>query len=264
MNLALLADLWKRRDIILLLGVGILIAILLQQCNGNRNLRNKLDIKDQNIAALNDSVRVEKDKYDREVFVKKTLMASNKELQDLNADLADEVKALKGKIIYLQSVAAEVEVDTQYVETTVSVYPGGKYSLDWALDTTYSPGNFRSFSGNSFFVWDKELGKPIPGMTRINEDKMGFSFTTGLREKDKALEIFITPKYPGMEITDIEGAIIDPQKSDVLKKMFPQKKWYIGPQLGVGVGGGYNVTGTPAFGPMIYLGVGIGYGVFRF
>jgi len=150
------------------------------------------------------------------------------------------------------------------VETTVSVYPGGKYSLDWTLDTTYSPGNFRYFSGNSFFTWNKELGKPIAGVTRINEDKMGFSFTTGLREKDKALEIFITPKYPGMEITDIEGAIIDPQKSDVLKKMFPQKKWYIGPQMGIGLGGGYNVTGTPAFGPMIYLGVGVGYGVFRF
>jgi len=91
---------------------------------------------------------------------------------------------------------------------------------------------------------------------------MGFSFVTGLREKDGSLEIFVTPKYPDMKITNIEGAIVDPHKSDVLKNMFPEKKWSVGPYLGVGLGA--KVLGEPAFGPVINIGIGVQYSWWKF
>ena len=47
---------------------------------------------------------------------------------------------------------------------------------------------YRSFSGNSFFAFDTIRNKVIPGITRINQDKFGFSLVTGIREKDGALE----------------------------------------------------------------------------
>jgi hypothetical protein len=93
---------------------------------------------------------------------------------------------------------------------------------------------------------------------------MGFSFVTGLREKDKSLEIFVTPKYPGMTITSMEGAIIDPHKSEVLKKMFPQKKWSVGPFAGVGIGAGSSFTGKPIAGPFFCVGVSLQYSWFKF
>jgi hypothetical protein len=93
---------------------------------------------------------------------------------------------------------------------------------------------------------------------------MGFSFVTGLREKDKALEIFVTPKYPGMTVTQIEGAVIDPYKSDVLKKMFPNKKFSLGPYVGVGVGAGVGLNGKPIFGPVFNIGVGLQYSIIKF
>jgi hypothetical protein len=261
---SLINKILKRRDIILLAVAGILIFLLLKQCNSNSDLRNQIAINNHNIDALNDTVRIEKDKLGREVFVKKTLLASNKNLKDLNTGLSDEVKNLKGTVIFLQKSNTEVKKDTQYVNNYITVYPDGKYSLDWKFDTTYSEGNYRKFSGNSFFKVDKKNDTILPGSTRINEDEMGFSFITGLREKNKSLEIFLTPKYPGMKVTEIEGAIIDPKKSDLLKKMFPQKKWGIGPQIGLGIGGGYNINGKPAFGPMFYFGVGINYSLIRF
>jgi hypothetical protein len=261
---SLISKILKRRDIVFLLGIAILVLLLMKQCNSNKNLKNQIDINNHNIDALNDTVRVEKDKLNREVYVKRTLLATNKNLKDLNEDLSKEVNLLKGKVIYLQTTETKVVVDTQYINNYITLHPDGNYSLDWGFDTTYSAGNYRRLSGNSFFSIEDETGNIIPGKTRINQDEMGFSFITGLREKNKSLEIFVTPKYPGMVVTDIEGAIIDPNKSELLKKMFPEKRWGIGPQLGIGIGGGYNINGTPAFGPMLYFGVGVNYSLIRF
>ena len=244
--------------------ITVLILLGLKQCNDGISLKNQLDIQDLNISALKDSVRITKNKLGEEIFVKKSLLVTNKNLEGLNKDLSDEVKKLQGKVITLQKIVAELESDTVYLTNTVTKYPDGRYSLDWNYDTTFSPGNYRTFSGNSFFVFDTIRNKVTPGVTRINEDKFGFSLVTGIREKDGALEIFVDPKYPGMTITGIEGAVIDPQKSPVLKKMFPPKNWTIGPQAGIGFGAGYSINGQPSFGPVIMIGFGIQYSLIKF
>jgi hypothetical protein len=249
---------------ILMLCVFVFILFFLKQCNDATPLKNQLDIQALNLQALNDSVRITKNKLGEEIFVKRSLLATNKNLEDLNKDLALEVKKIQGKVITLQKIITELESDTVYITNTVTEYPGGKYSLDWNYDTTFSPGNYRTFSGNSFFVFDTIGKKVIPGITRINQDKFGFSLVTGIREKDGALEIYVDPKYPGMQITDMEGAVIDPHKSPVLKKMFPPKNWSVGPQIGLGLGGGVNFTGQPIFGPVIMVGFGIQYSIIKF
>lgn len=260
----LITKLWERKDVALLILVAFLFSLLFRQCNSSINLKNQLDIQSQNIDALNDSVRVQKNKAGEEMFVKKTLLADKKNLEKLNEDLAIELKKVKGQVIALQKVGGKVDPEIRYVPTYVTQYPDGNYSLDWKFDTTYSEGNYRKFSGNSFFKIDTITNKVIPGKTKIGEDVLAFSFVTGLREKDDALEIFVTPKYPDMEITDIEGAIIDPHKSDVLKKMFPNKKWSIGPYAGIGVGAGTSFTGAPIAGPMFSVGISLQYSWFKF
>jgi hypothetical protein len=67
-----------------------------------------------------------------------------------------------------------------------------------------------------------------------------------------------------MQITSIEGAVIDPHKSEVLKKMFPNKKWSVGPYAGLGIGAGSSFTGAPFFGPVFSLGVAVQYSWFKF
>jgi hypothetical protein len=214
--------------------------------------------------ALNDTIRIQKNRAGEDMFVKKTLLADKNSLDKLNSDLSDELKKVKGQVIALQKVKAETKTEVQYVPTYVTKYTDGKYSLDWKLDTTYSEGNYRKLSASSFFEIDSLTHKISPGKTKIKEDVIGFSFVTGLREKDNSLEIFVTPKYPGMTITSMEGAIIDPHKSDVLKKMLPQKKWSFGPFAGVGIGAGSSFTGTPIAGPVFCVGVSLQYAWFKF
>jgi hypothetical protein len=67
-----------------------------------------------------------------------------------------------------------------------------------------------------------------------------------------------------MKITEIEGAIIDPHKSDVLKSMFPDKKFSFGPYVGVGIGSGYGLNGSPITGAMFNVGFSLQYSLFKF
>lgn len=217
-----------------------------------------------NLDALKDTVRVQKNKAGEATYVRKALLADKKSLEKLNKDLKDELDKQEGKVIVIERVVTETKVDTQYVNNFLSSYGNNKFSLDWKYDSTFSANNYRKFSGKSFFVVDTLNNKVLPGITRIDQDEMGFSFVTGLREKDKALEIFVTPKYPGMTVTQIEGAVIDPYKSDVLKKMFPNKKFSLGPYVGVGVGAGVGLNGNPIFGPVFNIGVGLQYSIIKF
>jgi hypothetical protein len=254
----------NRRDYIFVAAIIIILLLLLKQCNGISNLNSKLDIQNHNLDALSDSIRIEKDKVGDAMFVKKTLLADKASLEKLNKDLALEVEKVKGQVLTLQKISAETRTRIEYVPTYITKYADGQYSLDWKFDTTYSEGNYRKLSASSFFEIDTLTHRISPGQTRIGEDAIGFSFVTGLREKNKSLEIFVTPKYPGMTITSMEGAIIDPQKSDVLKSMFPSKKWSVGPYVGVGIGAGKGLGGNAFFGPVMSVGLSLQYSLIKF
>ena len=261
---SLITKIFKRKDILLVAIIAILILLLFRQCDSNSSLKSKLDIQNANLAALKDSVRLQKNKAGEDTYVIKTLLADKNSLAQLNKGLKDELDKQKGQVIFIDRVVTETVVDTHYVNNYLTAYGNNKFSLDWKYDSIFSPDNYRKFSGNSFFTVDTINNRVIPGKTRINEDGLGFSFVTGLREKDKSLEIFVTPKYPGMKITKIEGAVIDPYKSEVLKKMFPDKKFSVGPYVGVGLGTGIGINGKPILGAMFNIGVGIQYSIIKF
>jgi hypothetical protein len=261
---SLITKISKRKDILLIAVIAILCLLLFRQCDSNLDLKSQIEIQNMNLDALKDTVRVQKNKAGEATYVRKTLLADKKSLEKLNKDLKDELDKQEGKVIVIERVVTETKVDTQYVNNFLSSYGNNKFSLDWKYDSTFSANNYRKFSGKSFFIVDTLNNKVLPGITRIDQDEMGFSFVTGLREKDKALEIFVTPKYPGMTVTQIEGAVIDPYKSDVLKKMFPNKKFSLGPYVGVGVGAGIGLNGKPIFGPVFNIGVGLQYSIIKF
>lgn len=262
--LSIMTNIWKRKDLVLVAGVAILFILLFRQCDKTASLKNASDLSALNIKALNDSMTVEKNKSGEVTYAKDMLLTSKKELESLNKDLAQELDKAKGTVIALQKVNSIIKSDTVYIENTVTAYPNNSYGLNWAYDTTYSVGNYRKFSGSSFFTIDTIRNSVTHGETKINQDEIGFSFVTGIREKDKDLEIFITPKYPDMKITDIEGAIIDPQKSDVLKKMFPNKRWSLGPYVGVGIGAGTGFDGKPVAGLIFNVGISLQWSWIKF
>jgi hypothetical protein len=46
--------------------------------------------------------------------------------------------------------------------------------------------------------------------------------------------------------------------------MFPNKKFSVGPYVGVGIGAGVGLNGTPIFGPVFNIGVGLQYSIIKF
>jgi len=261
---SLITKLLKRKDILLLAIVAILCILLFRQCDSNLDLKSQLSIQNSNLDALKDSVRLQKNRAGEDTYVIKTLLSDKKSLEKLNKDLKEELDKQKGKVVFIDRIITKTKVDTHYVKNYISYYGNNKFSLDWKYDSTFSVNNYRKFSGNSFFTVDTVNNKILPGSTRINEDEFGFSLVTGLREKGKSLEIFVTPKYPGMKITELEGAVIDPDKSKVLKNMFPNKKFSAGPYVGIGIGAGYSLNGKPIVGPVFNIGVGLQYSIIKF
>ena len=219
----------------------IVILLLLKQCEEIKTLKAQRDVSELNQIALKDTIRTERTDFGNERFLKNSLLTSNEDLRSLNSDLADEVKKLKGKVLVITKLVTVIKTDTHYVNNNLNSYASNKYGLSWKYDTTFSVNNYRKLSGESFFRIDTTNNNVIPLNTRIDKDEIGISMVTGIREKNNNLEIFVEPRYPNMKVTDIQGAVIDPQKSDVLKKMFPVKKWSVGPYLGVGVSVGKTI-----------------------
>jgi hypothetical protein len=247
-----------RKDLIYIAAMAILVLLLLKQCNSTADVKREKAIADQNVFVLKDTIRSVKNKAKELQFQHGILIADKNNLIILNAELADEVKKQIGKVIFLQSVVAELKnKPPRYIPTTVYVYPDGRRSLKWNYDTTFSIGNSRAISGESFFKIDSTTHefKVIPMYTNLTKDLMSLKFTTGITKNTdlNRYEIFVKSDYPGFSVSKIDGAFIP--TSDPIFGSPPKPK-----RFGVGVNLGGNVSYNP-FTRTPYIGIGIQVGL---
>ena len=64
-------------------------------------------------------------------------------------------------------------------------------------------------------------------ITVITTDELGLHLTTGLRETEEGLQVFVRSDYPGITF-DVDGAFLDPKYFVEPKP----KKWGLGPMVG--------------------------------
>ena len=190
-------------------------------------------------------------------YSKSILVSDKNKLKNLNEELDDELKKVKGKVNQLTKIIAEFETskDTVYITNELVVYKDGKYGLKWEHDTIFDSENSRFISGESKFSVDS-MGKVTPLYTTINEDRIKFNLIQGLREKDGKVEVFVKSDYPNFKVNELNSVIIDPHKHPVLKKFTKQKKFGIGPYVGVGI--------TNNLDPTVQVGIGVQYSIFKF
>lgn len=258
--------------LIVLLAAVVFLLLFLQQCNSNANLKKEKDLMEQNDKALKDTLSFTKTRNGQMQAEISTLVMDKGTLEKTNKGLYDEVREQKGKVAQINRVNAELRSQIVVLEGMIakdmdepsgSVDAAGNYSKypinlthSFKYDTTFSPGNYRRIAASTKLKLTND-STVVPGSTTITEDVFGISFITGLEKKDDHYEIFVRSKYPGFQVTKLEGAII-PQ-DDLLP---PQKKkhWTVGPY----VGGSINITreGATSFGGSV--GVGIMYSIFRF
>lgn len=236
----------------------VFLIIFFRSCNNSKINNFKYE---QNISALTDSIRSYKSKNGVLIYEKKSLISDKKEL-------GKKLKYLKDNPIVVVQYETIIEHDT--TEIPVYVDNGGivwgedsiykKIPANWSKDTIYNQNNYRKLAGDFIISIDTSSNVKIENFL-VTKDVMAMSFKTGITEnKNNELEIFIQSDYPGFKPTMIEGSIIDPTQSKVIKKFFPPKR------LGIGVYGGYGMYIDPnkfSFGSGLTFGLGISYNLFQ-
>jgi len=250
-----------QRNILLALSI-LFLFLFLRSCNENDGQINTLE---QNVFTLKDSLRTYKDKTGHLVYEKGALISENDDLKSLNVDLANEVKNLKDNPLVVIKTVIKIVHDTTYIEiksTSPGKWNGNTFTqnFEWDLNNKYSSENYRLIEGN-FDVYVDSLFKLSTSKMKIVKDEFSVSMSTGLTEnKDGLLEIFVKSDYTGFKVSKLDGALIDPKKSDVLKKYFAPKRWGLGVYAGYGVS--INpITLSPAMG--IQIGVGVQYNILQ-
>lgn len=242
----------------------ILSIILLNECNKNRNLKTEIAISNQNIISLSDTVKSVKNKNGELQQEKYSLISHNGDLKKLNDSLYIEQKKQKDRVIFLNSLVATLKSknDSLLQENNTLKDKLGQIIigndtinyLSWDFSSIYDSKNSRTIKGKTkIMIGDNK--SVISKGSMLEEFNFKFNLVTGLSETDdKKLKIWAKSDYPGLEIVEMDGALIDPKNSDVLKKLMKPKRWSVGTQFGYGVmlnnGNVYNG---------FYSGIGINY-----
>ena len=175
----------------------------------------------------NEQIELYKNKLNDEYRLKSVYLQTIDQLKTGNSLLANEVKKLKDNPIVVTQEVIKFKVDTIYAES-VKIEKGDSINnLYWHLK---DPDNYFTLSGNTFVKHDFSDFK-----TRINDLTVNTELNIDIIEKDNKLNIIGKASNPYIEISNIDGVVIDPTQSKVLKKLYKQKKWNIGPYVGYGI-----------------------------
>ena len=195
-----------------------------------------------------DSLEVYKNKINDEYVAKDMYIQTVDQLKKENADLYAEVNNLKDHPIIVTKTKIEFKTDTIYMKSDSIVSDSVYNNLYWSAKEV---NGYYDISGLT-----RVHNRFEDFTTSINHLRIPVELTLDVIEKENKFKIIGTSDNPYVSITDFNGAVIDPTTSDVLKNCFKQKRWGIGPQVGVGVSRDLKLSP--------YIGIGIQYSVFTF
>ena len=195
---------------------------------------------------------------------------ADKNLEDLNANLKTEVDKQKGRVFYISQINAElrdsIKVLTNHVNpdgsgggiTVIENKLDSSYTIKFNYAKNYDVDNYRKFNGDTYFKIRQNILDTNSIKMTIKEDVLAFSLYTGLEEdkENKTLKIFVRSNNPTFSVKKLDGALIDPQKSDLIKSYFKVKRWHVGPSAGVGI--------SSDFKPVFFVGGTVTYSIFSF
>ena len=240
---------------ILLVSAVILFFMLLQQCNRTKEVKAALKteqlMNNQNLAALNEQIKVIK-KINGDVETSKaTYIGSVDELKKYNAALAAKFQSQQNLLagiysdftIKLDSIISIGDKSKQYNDSTYGITFNAMYDKDDILNNINGETKFNIIKG-----------KPSPINTTIYSNEIKIGITYGFRELKDRYEVFAVSKSDKVKFNELEG-VYTLKKPDIVpvKKL----KWGVGPCVGVTYGMSQGKI-------MPYFGVGLSYNLIRF
>lgn len=208
---------WRNILIIALIAAVCVLASL-SRCN-----RDKLDVAENNLKALQDTVRVYELKNGDLMSAKQNLILEKENLSRHLSITDNERKEierkLKSAIAYIGEIEGKVKIDTLTLHDSVYIENGianicFSYSDKWV-----------SLDGKT------EMKDSVSAATQINSIVMDVPLKMGLTDDN---QMFVTSSNPYVLISDIDGA-------QILTKKNKPKRWGFGPYIGVGVGWGVGI-----------------------
>ena len=239
-------DNWKNILLVILFFI-VVILVMSTTCTSN-----KLNIVENNLAAMNDTLHTYKMKNGELMYEKQGYILEKEELQKYLDISKSEVKDLEKKLgsalATISKLKTQVRVDTIHTIDSVYVDQDSVYNTIFRYND-----NWLSLNGVTKFGFN-----PLFTKTTINNITMDANLKIGMSKDNKW---FATSDNPYLNFTSIEGANLDSPK---------QKNWSLSLQFGLGAFVGYgkefgvSSSGGVVAGAGFFAGIGISRKIVEF
>jgi len=254
----------------------LVFAILfLGTCSSNTKLKDESDRKDQNISAMSDTITEVRLKNNELQVKTGAFMATEKELKDLNSDLAKRVSEQKGKVVTLNRIVFNLTQERDELQRWKDDHPpvvappsqvnDSTWNVPWSAKYVYDStgvdtSNYDIYAGITQIGLrgPYDLGKVS---VKLNSSDLTYrdskmSMVWGQKwegvGKNKKLVVYAQTSHPAFEAKLLKGTYVDYPKRD---------HWFTGFGIGPQIDIGYDfMNNRPAF----VVGVGIHYNIYNF
>lgn len=194
-----------------------------------------------------DSLSCYKNKIKDEYVAKNVYVQTTDYLKSQNSELSQELKNLKDNPIIVTKTKIVYKTDTLLMKSDSISIKDTVYVLAWSSNDK----NYYSIKGRT------QVNSDITKFnTYIDEMKMDLDLTLDVIEDGDMFKIITKSSNPYVTIGDVNGAIIDPNESKLLKSHLKKKKFSVGPHIGIGINNDLELKP--------YIGIGVQYNLFSF
>jgi len=247
----------KIKNILTLLLIIILLGLGGYYYYKYSNVAHKVDVHKNNISALNDSLKLVKNKAEEYQYQKQAFQLSHqmeiKKLKKLNNELARELKKQKNskQVKYISKSENEVNKDSFKLDSTIFTNKDSS-NKTFQFSHTDSTQNYTfNLNGRLLFntVYTDSGINYYNSSTYIDDLNFRFDIVHGIKETNNKYKVFIRSPYSGFKIRNMNSAIkIEKRKPD---------RFIVGPSISAG----YDITNNNF--PII-LGASLTYKIFGF
>ena len=201
--------------------IAILLVLFVVFYLSYKSMENKYD----NVIIQKDRELTEYKNKQGELYAQmETYVTDIKNLKISNSELYDEVHNLKENPIIVTKVTTKEVIKEIKIHDTINVVGDDVYDFGFSFKDQWFGLDGRSTINTTTLVSD----------TYIDSLYFSNNLTLDLIEKGKEISFIVKSDNPYCQINKINGAVISPEKSKVLKKRF-DSKWCVVAGVGPGL-----------------------------
>lgn len=234
-------SLWQnhKKDIIYILVVVVMLSWAITSMKSCTNQLQENKRLEHNLIAQTSDIEYYKGKTGELVAQQQIYVATNKELELLNANLSEQLKSMKVKnaeqALRIEGLINNPKRDTVWHINNDTIYIDKSVNITKPFDFS---DKYRVLQGN-VFISDGNLG------LNIDKDIIKFDYIAAFKDG----QLYVTSDNPYVQYNNITGVQLPKQK---------KKRWTVGVYGGFGVH--YNVpTKSFGYGPQFGAGVSVGF-----